>query len=64
MLFWSAVINGIVAVPLMIAMMIVVINAGIMGKSAAPPMLSIFGWCATGLMVVVVGALLVTSAGG
>ena len=35
MLFWSAVVNGIVAVPLMIAMMMVVASRKIMGKFAA-----------------------------
>ena len=47
MLVWSAVFNGIVAVPLMVAMMIVVTNPKIMGTS--PPRASgDFGsntWC-------------------
>lgn len=64
MLFWSAVVNGIVAVPLMAAMMIVVGSRGIMGKFAASRMLMIFGWTATALMTVVVAAMLVTSATG
>jgi Mn2+/Fe2+ NRAMP family transporter len=63
MLFWSAVINGIVAVPLMIAMMLVVTDAHIMGKYAARPALSIAGWCAAALMTIAVAALLVTSLG-
>ncbi len=61
MLFWSAVVNGIVAVPLMVAMMVVVASYKIMGKFAASRALMIFGWGATVLMAVVVGALLVTS---
>jgi Mn2+/Fe2+ NRAMP family transporter len=64
MLFWSAVVNGIVAVPLMAAMMLVVGSRGIMGKFAASRMLMIFGWAATALMSVVVAAMLVTSATG
>jgi NRAMP (natural resistance-associated macrophage protein)-like metal ion transporter len=63
MLFWSAVVNGIVAVPLMVAMMIVVASRNIMGKFAASRFLIIAGWCATALMAVVVAALLATSLG-
>jgi NRAMP (natural resistance-associated macrophage protein)-like metal ion transporter len=63
MLFWSAVVNGIVAVPLMAAMMIVVASRTIMGKFAASLWLIIAGWCATALMAVVVAALLATSLG-
>jgi NRAMP (natural resistance-associated macrophage protein)-like metal ion transporter len=61
MLFWSAVVNGIVAVPLMVVMMIVVASSKIMGKFAASRALMIFGWCATALMGVVVAAMLLTS---
>jgi Mn2+/Fe2+ NRAMP family transporter len=61
MLFWSAVVNGIVAVPLMVAMMIVVSSAKVMGKYAASPALRVLGWCATALMAVVVAAMLLTS---
>jgi NRAMP (natural resistance-associated macrophage protein)-like metal ion transporter len=64
MLFWSAVVNGIVAVPLMIAMMTVVGSGKIMGKYTASRALMIFGWFATALMAVVVAAMLVTSVGG
>jgi NRAMP (natural resistance-associated macrophage protein)-like metal ion transporter len=64
MLFWSAVVNGVVAVPLMVAMMIVVASRTIMGKYAASRALMIGGWAATALMAVVVAAMLVTSLGG
>ena len=64
MLFWSAVVNGVVAVPLMVAMMIVVASYKIMGKFAASRALMIGGWGATALMAVVVAAMLVTSFGG
>ena len=50
MLFWSAVVNGVVAVPLMVAMMLVVASRHIMGKFAASRALMIFGWFATCLM--------------
>ena len=61
MLFWSAVVNGIVAVPLMVAMMLVVANRKIMGKFAASRALMIGGWAATALMAVVVAAMLITA---
>jgi Mn2+/Fe2+ NRAMP family transporter len=64
MLFWSAVFNGIVAVPLMIAMMVVVTSPKIMGKFIASPALAIFGSCAAALMAVVVAVMLFTSVGG
>ncbi len=49
-LFWSAVINGIVAVPLMVMLMIVSENARIVGKFRLPPHLRIIGWSATIVM--------------
>lgn len=61
MLVWSAVLNGIVAVPLMAAMMMVITHRGIMGKFAASRVLASFGWLATLLMGVVVAAFFVTT---
>ena len=43
MLVWSAVFNGIVAVPLMVGIMLIVTNNAIMGKFAASRTLAIFG---------------------
>jgi NRAMP (natural resistance-associated macrophage protein)-like metal ion transporter len=63
MLFWSAVVNGVVAVPLMAAMMLVVGSRKIMGAYAASRLLMIFGWAATALMTAVVAAMLIASAG-
>jgi NRAMP (natural resistance-associated macrophage protein)-like metal ion transporter len=64
MLFWSAVVNGIVAVPLMAAMMLVVGNRRIMGAFAASRLLMICGWAATALMTAVVAAMLVANFAG
>ena len=64
MLIWSAVFNGIVAVPLMVGMMMVVSNREIMGKFVASRALATFGWLATLLMGVVVVALLFTTVTG
>ena len=49
-LFWSAVLNGVVAVPLMAAMMILAGRRKIMGRFVAEPMLLAFGWAATLVM--------------
>ncbi|MGN6750866.1 MAG: NRAMP family divalent metal transporter, partial [Xanthobacteraceae bacterium] len=64
MLFWSAVVNGVVAVPLMAAMMLVVGNRRIMGAFAASRLLMIGGWAATALMTLVVAAMLIANLGG
>lgn len=49
-LFWSAVINGVVAVPIMVAMMIVVSRRQVMGRFVASPLLLTLGWVATATM--------------
>jgi len=60
-LFWSAVLNGLAAVPLMIAMMVLVSRHKIMGKFTASRALLIFGWAATLVMTLASVAMLVTS---
>jgi NRAMP (natural resistance-associated macrophage protein)-like metal ion transporter len=64
MLIWSAVLNGIVAVPLMVAMMMVISQPAIMGKFTASRLLATFGWLATLFMAVVVAAFFLASATG
>jgi len=49
-LFWSAVINGVVAVPIMAVMMIVVSRTSTMGQYTASRPLRFFGWAATAVM--------------
>jgi NRAMP (natural resistance-associated macrophage protein)-like metal ion transporter len=61
LLFWSAVINGIVAVPTMAAMMYAVTSRRVMGPFTASRLLAIFGWFATAIMAAAVGLLLATS---
>ena len=58
LLVWTAVINGIVAVPIMAVMMLIVTNHKAMGRFQARPMLAWAGWGATALMGVTVVALL------
>jgi Mn2+/Fe2+ NRAMP family transporter len=49
-LYWSAVINGVVAVPVMAIMMLIAMNPKIMGKFAISGPLRIVGWSATFIM--------------
>jgi NRAMP (natural resistance-associated macrophage protein)-like metal ion transporter len=60
-LFWSAVLNGLAAVPLMIAMMIVVSRHQAMGRFTATRPLLLLGWAATLVMALASAAMLVTS---
>jgi Mn2+/Fe2+ NRAMP family transporter len=58
LLFWTAVINGVVAVPIMAMMMLIVTNRSAMGRFQARPSLAWAGWAATALMGITVVALL------
>jgi Mn2+/Fe2+ NRAMP family transporter len=49
-LFWSAVINGVIAVPLMAMMMLMSENPAVMGPFRLPRALAAFGWLATAVM--------------
>jgi NRAMP (natural resistance-associated macrophage protein)-like metal ion transporter len=51
-LVYSAVVNGVVAVPTMGMMMLVGTNRKVMGRFTLPRVLRIFGWLATGAMAV------------
>ena len=59
-LYWSAVINGVTAVPLMVAMMVMASRTDIMGAFALRGTLRIFGWLATAVMAAAVAAMLIT----
>jgi Mn2+/Fe2+ NRAMP family transporter len=49
-LFWSAVLNGVVAVPLMVAIMILSCKPSVMGDHVATKTMKFFGWLATAFM--------------
>lgn len=58
-LFWAAILNGIVAAPLMVVIMMMASNRKVMGKFVIPPYLRWVGWCATAVMLCVcIGVLL------
>ncbi len=49
-LFWSAVINGVVAVPVMVMMMLSSSRSSVMGRFVLPTPLKAVGWLATAMM--------------
>jgi NRAMP (natural resistance-associated macrophage protein)-like metal ion transporter len=63
-LYWSAVINGLVAVPVMTIMMALSGNAKVMGKFGITGALRAVGWIATLVMGAAAVALVVTTFGG
>jgi NRAMP (natural resistance-associated macrophage protein)-like metal ion transporter len=60
-LYWCAVINGIVAVPVMALMMLMAANAKIMGQFTINGWLTALGWIATAVMAAAAVAMGVTS---
>jgi NRAMP (natural resistance-associated macrophage protein)-like metal ion transporter len=59
-LFWSAVINGVVAVPLMIVIMLMAMQREVMGAFTLPPLLWVTGWLSTAVMTAAVVAMFLT----
>ncbi len=56
-LFWAAVLNGVIAVPIMAVMMLLARRQSIMGSHAIGKRLSILGWLATAAMALTVAAM-------
>jgi len=59
-LVFAAVVNAVVAVPVMAMMMLLGRNAKLMGKFTLPPMLHGLGWLATAVMAAAVVAMFLT----
>ena len=59
-LFWSAVLNGVIAVPIMVVMMLLATRRTTMGDHVIGTTLRWLGWVATAVMALVVGAMFVT----
>jgi Mn2+/Fe2+ NRAMP family transporter len=53
-LFWSAVINGVIAIPIMAVMMMMAVKPEVMGTFTIKKKLRFLGWTATALMLVTV----------
>jgi Mn2+/Fe2+ NRAMP family transporter len=54
-LFWAAVVNGVVSVPLMIVMMFMAMAPTVMGDFVLPRALWVMGWLCTATMTLAVG---------
>ena len=61
MLVWSAIVNGVIAVPIMVTLMWIGQSEKIMGQHTISGWLKTIGWLATGLMAVAVVGLLITT---
>ena len=59
-LIWSAVINGVISVPIMAVMMLMAVRPEIMGRFVIKRRLRFLGWLATGVMALAVVAMLLT----
>jgi len=59
-LFWSAVVNGVVAVPVMVMMMVMGARRSVMGDFVLPGYLKLIGWVATVAMALAALGMFVT----
>ncbi len=60
-LVWSAIVNGVISVPIMVVMMWIGQSSQIMGEHTISRRHRFFGWAATGVMAVAVVVMLATS---
>ncbi len=61
MLFWSAVINGLLAPPLILLVILLTSNRKVMGARVNSPILAFLGWATFAVMTAAAAAMLVTS---
>jgi len=61
-LFWSAVINGVVAVPVMVLMMLLTANTKVMGQFTVTGVLRSTGWLTTAVMAAAVVGMFIAAA--
>ena len=59
-LFWAAVINGVLAGPVMVVIMLMATNPAVMGQFTLSRRLRLTGWLATAVMLIAAGGLFVT----
>lgn len=59
-LFWAAVLNGVIAVPIMAVTMLLASRRSTMGEHAIGPRLRWLGWTATAAMAATVAAMFAT----
>jgi len=56
-LYWSAVINGVISVPIMVVMMLMAIRPDVMGRFVISFRLKVLGWVCTAVMAMAVIAM-------
>jgi NRAMP (natural resistance-associated macrophage protein)-like metal ion transporter len=61
MLFWSAVINGLLAPPLILLVILLTSSHKVMGKGVNPPPLRYLGWATFGVMTAAAVGMFITS---
>jgi Mn2+/Fe2+ NRAMP family transporter len=61
MLFWSAVINGLLAPPLILLVILLTSSHKVMGKRVNPPLLRYLGWATFGVMTAAAVGMFTTS---
>jgi Mn2+/Fe2+ NRAMP family transporter len=59
-LLWSAVVNGVIAVPIMVVMMLLAVKPDVMGPFVVGRRLRVLGWISTAVMAAAVVAMLAT----
>ena len=59
MLFWAAIVNGVVSVPIMAVMMLLAARRSVMGRFVTGRLLGLLGWAATTVMAAAVIAMFV-----
>jgi Mn2+/Fe2+ NRAMP family transporter len=64
MLFWAAVLNGVLAPPLLILVVLLTSRADVMGEHRNGPVLRWLGWTCAAVMLVATGVMFVTSFAG
>jgi NRAMP (natural resistance-associated macrophage protein)-like metal ion transporter len=63
-LYWSAVINGVISIPIMAVMMLMAARTDVMGRLVITRRLKVLGWLCTAVMAAAVTAMFVTTLGG
>jgi Mn2+/Fe2+ NRAMP family transporter len=61
MLFSSAVINGLLAPPLILLIILLTSNHKVMGKRVNPPLLRYLGWATLAVMTAAAAGMIITS---
>lgn len=61
MLFWSAVLNGVLAPPLIVLVVLLTSSRKVMGERTNPPLLKWLGWATAAIMTAATVAMIATA---